>query len=71
MEILKALDGRDNISKLVHNLSSKILTNRQTMLLQQDTDLSLTDAQPIDFAVALEPVVYRIEDNDETKNSIR
>lgn len=71
MESLKTLDNRGNTNKLVHNLSSKTLTNEQTMLLQRDTSLNLTDAQPVDFATVLEPIVQHIEANDETKNSIR
>lgn len=71
MESLKTLNNHGNANKLVHNLSSKTLTNKQTMLLQHDAGFNLTYAQPIDFAAALETIVHHIEANDETKNSIR
>lgn len=56
---------------MVHNLSSKTLMEGQIAILQWDAGFNLVDAQPIDFASALESAIFRIDTDEETKNAIR
>lgn len=71
MEPLHALDNPGPADKLVHNLSSKTLTQGQIGLLQWDAGHNLMDARTVDFLAALEPAVQQIGANDETRSSIR
>ncbi|XP_039189356.1 uncharacterized protein LOC120303718 [Crotalus tigris] len=56
---------------LVCNLSSKILTHSQLTLLQRDIGHNLMDASALDFIAALEPAMYNIGGDEDTKSSIR
>ncbi|BHF74852.1 hypothetical protein SprV_0501794000 [Sparganum proliferum] len=58
-------------STLVHNLSSKQLTEQQLRVLQHETCFNTADADPVDFIAALEAMLVRSEASDDMKHSVR
>ncbi|BHF78930.1 hypothetical protein SprV_0602204700 [Sparganum proliferum] len=58
-------------SNLVHNLSSKQLTEQQLRVLQHETCFNTADADPVDFIAALEAMLVRSETSDDMKHSVR
>ncbi|BHF80631.1 hypothetical protein SprV_0702375900 [Sparganum proliferum] len=58
-------------SNLVHNLSSKQLTEQQLRVLQHETCFSTVDVDPVDFIAALEAMLVRSETSDDMKHSVR
>ncbi|VDN32853.1 unnamed protein product [Dibothriocephalus latus] len=54
-------------SNLVHNLSSKQLTERQQRVVQHEACFNTADADPVDFIVAVEAILVRTETTDENK----
>ncbi|BHF61230.1 hypothetical protein SprV_0100420300 [Sparganum proliferum] len=58
-------------SNVVHNLSSKQLTEQQLRVLRHKTRFNTTDADPVDFIAALEAKLVRSETSDDMKHSVR
>ncbi|BHF78321.1 hypothetical protein SprV_0602143400 [Sparganum proliferum] len=58
-------------SNLVHNLSSKRLTEQQLRVVQHETCFNTADADPVDFISALEAMLVRSETSDDMKHSVR
>ncbi|BHF69399.1 hypothetical protein SprV_0301244300 [Sparganum proliferum] len=58
-------------SNLVHNLSSKQLTEQQLRVLQHETCFTTADADPVDFIAALEAMLVRSGTSDDMKHSVR
>ncbi|BHF60602.1 hypothetical protein SprV_0100356700 [Sparganum proliferum] len=58
-------------SNLVHNLSSKHLTEQQLRVLRHETCFNTADADPVDFIAALEAMLLRSETSDDMKHSVR
>ncbi|BHF79234.1 hypothetical protein SprV_0602235400 [Sparganum proliferum] len=58
-------------SNLVHNLSSKQLTEQQLRVLQHETCFNTADVDPVDFIAAVEAVLVRSETSDDMKHSVR
>ncbi|BHF83570.1 hypothetical protein SprV_0902671300 [Sparganum proliferum] len=58
-------------SNLVHNLSSKQLTEQQLRVLQHEAYFNTADADPVDFIAALEAMLVRSETSDDMKHSVR
>ncbi|BHF67977.1 hypothetical protein SprV_0301100600 [Sparganum proliferum] len=58
-------------SNLVHNFSSKQLTEQQLRVLQHETCFNTADADLVDFIAALEAMLVRIETSDDMKHSVR
>ncbi|BHF61911.1 hypothetical protein SprV_0100489100 [Sparganum proliferum] len=58
-------------SNLVHNLSSKQLTEQQLRVLQHETCFNTADADPVDFIAALEAMLVRSGTSDDIKHSVR
>ncbi|BHF61974.1 hypothetical protein SprV_0100495400 [Sparganum proliferum] len=56
-------------SNLVHNLSSKQLTEQQLRVLEHETCFNTADADPVDFIAALEAMLVRSETSDDMKHS--
>ncbi|VDK87187.1 unnamed protein product [Dibothriocephalus latus] len=56
--------------KLVHNLSSKKLTEEQMEVLRHETSFNTADARPAKMVAAIEPILSQRESTDETKNLI-
>ncbi|BHF77576.1 hypothetical protein SprV_0602068400 [Sparganum proliferum] len=58
-------------SHLVHNLSSKQLTEQQLRVLRHETCFNTADADPVDFIAALEAMLVRSGTSDDMKHSVR
>nr|VZH90317.1 unnamed protein product [Spirometra erinaceieuropaei] len=57
--------------KLVHNLSSKELTEEQMQVLRHDASINTADAKPANMAAAVESILSQTGATDESKNLIR
>nr|VZI50688.1 unnamed protein product [Spirometra erinaceieuropaei] len=57
--------------KLVHNLSSKELTEEQMQVLRHEASLNTADAKPANMIAAVESILSQTGATDETKNLIR
>nr|VZI01430.1 unnamed protein product [Spirometra erinaceieuropaei] len=57
--------------KLVHNLSSKELTEEQMQVLRHEASFNTADAKPANMIAAVEAVLSQTGATDETKNLIR
>nr|VZH98160.1 unnamed protein product [Spirometra erinaceieuropaei] len=57
--------------KLVHNLSSKELTEEQMQVLRHEASFNAADAKPVNTIVALESILSQTGATDETKNLVR
>nr|VZI09429.1 unnamed protein product [Spirometra erinaceieuropaei] len=57
--------------KLVHNLSSKELTEEQMQVLRHEASFNTADAKPANMIAAVESILSQTEATDETKNLIR
>ncbi|BHF81365.1 hypothetical protein SprV_0702449500 [Sparganum proliferum] len=57
--------------KLVHNLSSKELTNDQMLVSRHENAFNTADAKPVNMAAAVESVISQTEATEETKSLIR
>ena len=69
-DTLKKLDNRFKPAALVHNLSSKTLTESQMRLLQRDAGFNLGDARPLDFLAAIQPALHFLNANEEIKDEL-
>ncbi|BHF78528.1 hypothetical protein SprV_0602164100 [Sparganum proliferum] len=58
-------------SNMVHNLSSKQLTEQQLRVLQHETCFNTADTDPVDFIAVLEAMLVRSETSDDMKHSVR
>ncbi|BHF71506.1 hypothetical protein SprV_0401456400 [Sparganum proliferum] len=56
---------------LVHNFSSRHLTQQQLAVLSYDTKFNTRDARPEDFIASFESALQKCEANEECKNSMR
>ncbi|BHF70950.1 hypothetical protein SprV_0401400300 [Sparganum proliferum] len=56
---------------LVHNLSSRRLTQQQLEVLSYDTKFNTRDARPEDFIASFESALQKCEANEEYKNAMR
>ncbi|BHF68739.1 hypothetical protein SprV_0301178000 [Sparganum proliferum] len=56
---------------LVHNLSSRHLTQQQLAVLSYDTKFNTRDARPEDFIASFESALQKCEANEDCKNSMR
>ncbi|VDM04574.1 unnamed protein product [Schistocephalus solidus] len=56
--------------KLVHNLSSKELTEEQMQVLRHEASFNTADAKPVNMVVAVESILSQKEATDETKKHI-
>ncbi|VDL95536.1 unnamed protein product [Schistocephalus solidus] len=66
---LQASDTRS--SNLVHNLSSKQLTEQQLRVLRHEASFNTADANAVEFIAALESMLVRTETTEDDKHSIR
>nr|VZI24760.1 unnamed protein product [Spirometra erinaceieuropaei] len=57
--------------KLVHNLSSKELTEEQMQVLRHEASFNTADAKPANMIAAVESILSQTGATDETKNLIR
>nr|VZI43674.1 unnamed protein product [Spirometra erinaceieuropaei] len=57
--------------KLVHNLSSKELTEEQMQVLRHEAAFNTTDAKPANVVAAVESILSQMGATDETKDPIR
>ncbi|BHF65072.1 hypothetical protein SprV_0200808100 [Sparganum proliferum] len=57
--------------KLVHNLSSKELTEEQMQVLRHEASFNTADAKPANMIAAVESILSQTRATDETKNLIR
>ncbi|BHF70787.1 hypothetical protein SprV_0301384000 [Sparganum proliferum] len=57
-------------SNLVHNLSTKQLTEQKLRVLQHETCFNTEDADPVDFITVLEAMLVRSETSDDRKHSV-
>nr|VZI00450.1 unnamed protein product [Spirometra erinaceieuropaei] len=57
--------------KLVHNLSSKELTEEQMQVLRHEASFNTADAKPANIIAAVESILSQTGATDETKNLIR
>nr|VZI04857.1 unnamed protein product [Spirometra erinaceieuropaei] len=57
--------------KLVHNLSSKEMTEEQMQVLRHEASFNAADAKPANMIAVVEPILSQTEATDETKNLIR
>ncbi|BHF62407.1 hypothetical protein SprV_0200538900 [Sparganum proliferum] len=57
--------------KLVHNLSSKEMTEDQLQVLRHEASFNTTDAKPVNMIAAVESVLCQTEATEETKSLIR
>ncbi|BHF66637.1 hypothetical protein SprV_0200965900 [Sparganum proliferum] len=57
--------------KLVHNLSSKELTEEQMQVLRHEASSNTADAKPANMIAAVESILSQTAATDETKNLIR
>ncbi|VDN15610.1 unnamed protein product, partial [Dibothriocephalus latus] len=61
--------SKDN--KLVHNLSSKKLTEEHMQVLRHEASFNTADARPANMVAAVESILGQTEATDETKDLIR
>ncbi|VDK69578.1 unnamed protein product [Dibothriocephalus latus] len=57
--------------KLVHNLSSKKLTEEQMQVLRHEASFNTADARPANMVATADSILSQTEATDETKNRIR
>ncbi|BHF71904.1 hypothetical protein SprV_0401496500 [Sparganum proliferum] len=57
--------------ELVHNLSSKELTEEQMQVLRHEASFNTADAKPANMIAAVESILSQTGETDETKNLIR
>nr|VZI43773.1 unnamed protein product [Spirometra erinaceieuropaei] len=57
--------------KLVHNLSSKEVTEEQMQVLRHEASFNTADAKPTNMIAAVESILSQTGATDETKNLIR
>nr|VZI27308.1 unnamed protein product [Spirometra erinaceieuropaei] len=60
-----------NNHKLVHNLSSKELTEEQIQVLRHEASFNTADAKPVNMIATMESILSQREATDETKNLVR
>lgn len=68
---LKKLDNRGRPTTLVHNLSSKQLSEPQTRVLQRDAGFNIGDAKPLDFLTAVQSAIYFLPATEDVKDELK
>ncbi|BHF57728.1 hypothetical protein SprV_0100067300 [Sparganum proliferum] len=70
LEKLRMPSSDNSSGVLVHNLSSKALTNTQIAVLERGATFNTADAAPTEFIAAFESVLQLTEASEETKDLI-